>query len=127
MFSCREGLANPCPQCGARAWGIGTATTASGSTVHPYYCRGCGTKTQLYEKKEVAKQLGCESQLEIRIYKQRQCVVCGAIGAELHHFAPFHLFGSDSGRWPTAYLCVPCHVRWHQLVTPHMGKRKEAS
>jgi ribosomal protein L37AE/L43A len=44
------------------------------------------------------------------------CRVCGARGTELHHWAPRHLFGSESDLWPTDYLCVGCHRRWHHLV-----------
>jgi 5-methylcytosine-specific restriction endonuclease McrA len=56
-------------------------------------------------------------------HKDFQCVVCGNYGAELHHFAPQSLarnFGDNWPKWPTAYLCRPCHDLWHSTVTPHM-------
>jgi hypothetical protein len=40
----------------------------------------------------------------------------------LHHWAPRHLFGDECDGWPLAFLCRPCHVEWHQRVTPDMGK-----
>lgn len=44
------------------------------------------------------------------------CARCGKLGAsELHHWAPVALF-PDSDKWPTAWLCVDCHVRWHQVM-----------
>lgn len=50
----------------------------------------------------------------------QKCEVCGAAGVELHHWAPVHIFGDDAYRWPTAFLCVKCHSKWHSLVTPNM-------
>lgn len=44
------------------------------------------------------------------------CVVCGARGTELHHWAPRHLFGEEADLWPTANLCPACHTRWHTTV-----------
>lgn len=121
MFSHRHKLEAPCTKCGAHDWRIGTATTASGSIVHPYFCGGCGEKTQLYERKEKAKKAGCGVRIDIEIRQPRICDVCGASGAEMHHWAPRYLFGDDSEKWPKAMLCVPCHRKWHAMVTPRMG------
>lgn len=52
------------------------------------------------------------------------CVVCGKSGAELHHFAPKHIFDGESENWPTAYLCDKHHREWHTKVTPDMRKRQ---
>src|SRR5438132_776764 len=41
------------------------------------------------------------------------CEVCGGLGAELHHWAPRAIFGAEAEEWPTAYLCVRDHNRWH--------------
>ena len=57
-------------------------------------------------------------------YRYTPCEVCGAEDyTELHHWAPWHLFPHEAHRWPTSWLCRPCHVRWHQIVTPLMGRR----
>lgn len=54
------------------------------------------------------------------------CEVCGEPGAELHHFAPKHLFGEvEAERWPKSYLCVRCHRLWHDTVTPGMNQREK--
>jgi hypothetical protein len=121
MFSHRERLNHPCPKCNGFAWGVGTATTVSGSIIHPYYCTCCGEKTNIYEKKSVAHKVGCDTKLNIEIREHRVCEVCGASGAELHHWAPFHLFGQECERWPKSHLCVKCHNRWHKIVTPLMS------
>lgn len=47
-----------------------------------------------------------------------RCSRCGCRGAELHHWAPRHLFGDDADKWPKDYLCKSCHDEWHDLVTP---------
>lgn len=44
------------------------------------------------------------------------CVVCGARGTDIHHWAPRALFGDESDLWPTAWLCPPCHQRWHAAM-----------
>lgn len=54
---------------------------------------------------------------------RHKCAVCGADGAENHHWAPFHIFGDEADKWPQSYLCPSCHKRWHDLVTPLAGKR----
>lgn len=43
------------------------------------------------------------------------CCVCGARGAELHHWAPRAKF-DDCEVWPTAWLCPRCHARWHNVM-----------
>lgn len=43
------------------------------------------------------------------------CVRCGAHRTELHHWAPRALF-LDADDWPVAYLCVPCHQKWHAII-----------
>jgi hypothetical protein len=50
------------------------------------------------------------------------CERCGSRGVEEHHWAPHHLF-DDSWDWPTSFLCRDCHMRWHRIITPNMGKK----
>lgn len=56
-------------------------------------------------------------------YRTERCAVCGALGAEYHHWAPRHLFGDDADKWPGAHLCNKHHTLWHRLVTPLMSQR----
>jgi hypothetical protein len=53
------------------------------------------------------------------------CERCGAHYAELHHWAPWHLF-EDANEWPTAWLCRDCHTLWHSIVTPEMHRKRTA-
>lgn len=41
---------------------------------------------------------------------------CTANDVEWHHFAPKHLFGMNSDRWPAAWVCRKHHSEWHQLT-----------
>lgn len=49
------------------------------------------------------------------------CNRCGIGTTEKHHYAPKHLF-PDFKSWGTVPLCRQCHMRWHQIMTPNMGK-----
>lgn len=50
------------------------------------------------------------------------CAVCGAIGTELHHFAPKELFPQMFELWPKSYLCDTCHKEWHNKITIPLRK-----
>ena len=110
-----------CQKCNSENMGIGTYSTASGSVVHPWFCLDCGKGTTIYVKKTELKNYKITDVIFESEYKQT-CERCGALGAELHHYAPRHLF-NDSDRWATGYLCVPCHILWHRVVTPNMCKK----
>lgn len=53
----------------------------------------------------------------------RRCAVCGARDAEEHHWAPKAIFGDAADKWPTDYLCKPCHDLWHLKVTPQLVRK----
>lgn len=110
-----------CQKCNSENMGIGTYNTASGSVIHPWFCLDCGKRTTVYVKKTELKNYKITDVVFESEYKQT-CERCGALGAELHHYAPRHLF-DDYDRWATGYLCVPCHILWHRVVTPNMCKK----
>ncbi len=111
MLCHRDILNSPCPECSAHKWEVRKFKNQGGSITYPYVCGNCGLKTQLCENKKVAEKM-LTSEVEIQpIYKRHNCEVCGNDGAENHHWAPYHLFGSECERWPTSYLCVECHRR----------------
>lgn len=57
----------------------------------------------------------------MRFEKSTECARCGAEGKlQAHHWAPRHLFPEDADEWPISYLCRPCHLTWHKVVTPGM-------
>jgi hypothetical protein len=51
------------------------------------------------------------------------CVKCGSLGAELHHWAPRAIFGNEADQWPTDYLCLPCHRLWHDTINKQRAFR----
>lgn len=134
--------AKRCPACGGSAMAIGVTKNRAGVTIHPFFCLHCGEVTQQYASKKAAadyaskhgaltevltktgaKVLRGEVPAEIERRAMPPCEVCGSTEKiEEHHWAPFHLFGLEYDKWPTSFLCQPCHVRWHQIVTPNMGK-----
>jgi hypothetical protein len=44
------------------------------------------------------------------------CEVCGHLGTERHHWAPYYLFGNESEAWPKSFLCQACHAKWHRII-----------
>jgi hypothetical protein len=54
------------------------------------------------------------------------CARCGQAdrGVEVHHWAPSEFFQLESFNWPTSYLCIECHQRWHVVIN---GARPGAS
>ncbi|MBO9602559.1 MAG: hypothetical protein J7496_08635 [Novosphingobium sp.] len=122
---------------------IGISQNRAGATIYPFFCLHCGEVTQQYAKKDVAEEyarkhgslakvltktamkvLRGEEPATIESRVMPPCEVCGSTEKiEEHHWAPFYLFGAESEKWPTSFLCQKCHVRWHQTVTPNMGRR----
>jgi|ERR1700722_1850699 len=46
------------------------------------------------------------------------CERCGAVGVELHHWAPRAVFGvEEADKWPTSALCPKCHTEWHRRMS----------
>lgn len=109
----------PCKQCGATAWTVECVANRGGQETHPLVCGACGYKTCVYVPKSIMKQHALVVGVNLS-YKRHQeakaCEVCGEIGAELHHWAPFYAFGGEAERWPKGYLCQACHARWHDVI-----------
>lgn len=131
----------PCPACESDDMAVGFARNARGDPIHPWYCRTCGKVTTWYVSKrdvvawsekngslqfvKTATQAKIESgEINLsNLYHMQPCEVCGDQGTtEEHHWAPRHLFGDESYKWPTSLLCRACHQHWHRIVTPQMGK-----
>ena len=137
----RPELAKICPKCQGKKVGIGIANNRKSEQIFPYYCLNCDYVFSVYAKRTKAEKYGlhCDGLEKILTLTQRwiaegkidlsedlcmqPCAVRGTTGStELHHWAPKHLFGAETYKWPTANLCRECHVRWHKYVTPNMGK-----
>lgn len=120
MICRREQIEEPCPNCGEMRWIVKKLVNSGGATTYPYFCGTCGLKTQLCERKAVVAKLDYVPE-EVQPTRPRpNCEVCGAEGAERHHWAPTAIFGEEAERWPKSYLCPACHARWHRLVTANM-------
>lgn len=114
----RDVPTRPCWKCGETRWGIRKLVNQAGKTMYPYVCEACGLQTQRYVSHSEAKRLGQEPEHINARFPRPQCEVCKTEGAELHHWAPYAIFGDEASRWPTSYLCPACHDRWHRLVGP---------
>lgn len=87
-------------------------------------CNECGN---LFEKPLNQDYLDMASLPE---YSQEcrnpQCVVCGNLDTQLHHWFPQSLarkLNINPDMWPTCYLCSQCHDLWHRIVTPGLTKK----
>jgi len=100
--------------------GVGSYHIASGNIVYPWICIDCNTRSTNYVSKRDLSFFAADL-IDVVHYSKhlKSCEVCGDAGAELHHYAPQYLF-DDADKWPTGYLCIPCHIKWHKLVTPNM-------
>lgn len=123
-----------CLKCESEDLKIGITNTQSGSTIYPVYCNQCGDVSNKYIKKHVALEYaitnGPLEYVETNTAKwmkekqqQIKCEVCDINEGELHHWAPQYLF-PDADSWPKSYLCLACHRKWHDLVTPNMSNKK---
>ena len=134
---------NACAACGSKNIAIGEARKIRGHVIHPYNCADCGKVMLQYASKAAARAYSMTTRRALkrgytvterrmaageidaaRFDHNQPCEVCGSTGdTQVHHWAPFHLFGEESIDWPTGHLCQACHTRWHQVVTPNMGSR----
>jgi len=126
MFNHREDLKLPCPNCGEEPeWILIKMIDSAGRVRYPYICKNCKKRTQLYEKKQIAKTVGVLNSENIYIKKRTEapCEACGKYALlEQHHWAPHKLF-EDSDRWPKSNLCRDCHEKWHQVMTGDLIKK----
>lgn len=94
---------------------------------HHYVARCCSFCGEVLQKIKHVLALGPIESLPVCSDKRTYdgcCERCGSYKQiEEHHWAPIHLF-PDGWEWPTSLLCRECHVRWHQVVTPNMNRRK---
>jgi len=126
MTKARKTLECQCPRCFAEwPWKIRRFANRAGHLTFPYVCNECGYKSSVLERKATVMQwiqyygltvedvpiLPSSSDVPV-------CEVCGKEGAELHHYAPQHLF-DNADDWPTGYLCLEHHREWHQKIKGH--------
>jgi hypothetical protein len=102
-------------ECGECDWEIAEMIDAGGATRYPYLCSYCGIAVTVYAKKKEALRVSYRRK-HLGSYAVAECEVCGAIGAQEHHWAPWHVFGNVAQNWPVSYLCQSCHSMWHRLM-----------
>lgn len=119
-------IANICKRCASNYGGNkvidlvwGARRIKSGSLQYGKVCPECHWIDSI-RKDHFAEIVG-DSDFPCFEDKQVKCVKCHADGAELHHWAPYYLFGMAADSWPTSYLCKKCHSEWHRKVTPLMN------
>jgi hypothetical protein len=98
-------------------------------------CRSWVTRQKGYDRMWLGKDnpalkaVDLEALPVVGVKAYRKCQGrCGELAqCELHHVAPRAFFGEECDEWPMVWLCVPCHHRWHTLVTPGLCTAWEAA
>ena len=78
-------------------------------------CRDCGKTLQSYKHDAIPSPEDVPIERD-DTYCNPPCAVCGTFGTELHHWAPREFFDYEADAWPTSWLCVECHARWHNTM-----------
>lgn len=111
--------------CGTSEWAFLRFIKADGDAVAVYACVTCGAGGT--GSHAVRKSYIDPTGLPIvNDNRKDRCEVCGALGVQVHHWAPRHLFGNQADVWPTSKLCVDHHAYWHSKVTPGMAEKRAA-
>jgi hypothetical protein len=118
-----------CPKCGSvDNWTPRPFVNRGGHITFPFICVAknlfsdeCGYRSPFIASKDEVDE-GIISYIPMHASDKPTCERCGVSGAEYHHWAPKYLF-EDTEKWPGSYLCISCHQRWHDIVTP---QRKRA-
>lgn len=108
--------------------------TQSGGTQIFWYCTSCEKKAESkfvskLDADRILKPFG-KTYADLPVIDDyrvggEKCAVCGADGAEYHHWLPqcFANQVENHSAWPASYLCKECHDIWHELVTPYLPGR----
>ncbi len=112
-------------ECGASEWAFLRFIKADGDAIAVYACATCGAGGSGSHgvKKLFVNPAGLPI---VNDNRADRCEVCGALGVQVHHWAPRHLFGTEADVWPTSKLCVNHHTYWHDKVTPNMASKRAA-
>ena len=109
--------------------------TADGTRQYRWYCEKCDrcwspdnnsgyfiphkVVESLLSKLSDAQRISFDNERCLADYRV-ECAICGALGAQNHHFAPQSLrqyFGDDFEKYPQVFLCDYHHRLWHEVVT----------
>ena len=82
-----------CPECGWHSWNFAKCKNQGGTYQYFFMCTGCGYRQKKYIPYKVIQAAGVEPDEVQPIEPRHKCEVCGADGAQNHHWAPYALFG----------------------------------
>lgn len=139
----RDGRLYPCRRCATpfRTWGsmwcaacrnwfycdhqhniLGHIVRRDGSRQGMRWCLTCGKLTAARKSEGIGPFLFHDLRDENDAPPCERCD--SGEGVQLHHWAPSAIFGGrEANRWPTAWLCPPCHALWHRLMRRASGHR----
>lgn len=91
-------------------------------------CERCGggTAGRFYSVRGLPEEEVARLPVIDRRTVEDECERCGKLGAEAHHWAPTHIWGSEASDWPISRLCKECHDLWHRVMTPDMNRKQDA-
>jgi hypothetical protein len=130
----------PCTRCGNVSCAaptpgslpeLGVLITSNGTRQVRNWCPACGHYITVKSKGHNIDDLpviqdnraGCCDGGGCPTCVDTECDHCGSRRhLQIHHWAPYALFGAEANEWPTSWLCQPCHSRWHSTVTPNMRR-----
>lgn len=109
-----------CHQCGTKAQ-LFRRIFRNGKTHVTLRCSRCLANCDPLERPFVPIPPGVTVETLPILYDARtpeySCERCGAIGAELHHWAPKVVFGENEAEdWPQSWLCPACHEEWANKI-----------
>jgi hypothetical protein len=108
-----------CPSCKTNQWALVSVIKQNGIKVVKSQCLNCAESSGQFPIDYIDPEL-CPIWTD---HRSICCMRCGALEAEMHHYAPRHLF-DDSDEWGTIPLCREHHRIWHKIVTPNMSQPK---
>lgn len=106
-----------CDRCGGTDGRLVRYIQVSGTVRLRWQCGRCD-RIALGDLPSAGEDLSVYPVARDRRGERPPCERCGVLGTEIHHWAPTALFGwPESDKWPTSYLCPPCHRLWHRVVS----------
>ena len=114
-----------CKRCGFPQAELRQTISAGGQVQVGWVCRSCASpvmdrRGRQYIPHDELRAAGIEPAdlpIQHNYSRDTRCIHCGTRGAQVHHWAPRAIFGSDADLWPTDMLCQPCHDEWHARLT----------
>jgi hypothetical protein len=117
-------LTLPCG-CDDAGYIIGKSIQANGLQRYTLVCNSCGHSCggAIAPAKLPPHVRAAAPLISNNIDAKVRCARCGSnAGVELHHWAPMSRF-DDFDQWPTAPLCIACHMKWHRKMNGYVWQQ----